>query len=166
MGKGHEDDMQMYASLRAPADDRPINKRAQPYDYEMPDGPAAVERASRPCRYSFSTDANAAFNAFRIHEDSQKYFTIWLPDGDSPTDGASKYSMLRLGFGFRNSPAIMVEWQFGEEQKRDFDALRAALIDSTLNYAPDYAHELILSTDASDYAIGSRLFQHSWHRSA
>ena len=298
VGKGHEDDMRMYASLRAPADDRPINKRAEPYDYEMPDGPAAVERASRPCRYSFSTDANAAFNAFRIHEDSQQYFTIWLPDGDSPTDGASKYSMLRLGFGFRNSPAIMVEWydqmiadlspetrewlakyfddfklnspltanadndfavfllcledlfrgcrrydvelgppkssggfhktvfygvevynsggsglassrieairslkypenvsemrqvlglltqcrkwvnmyssssnslshllkngvdwQFGDEQKRDFDALRAALIDSTLNYAPDYAHELILSTDASDYAIGSRLFQ-------
>jgi hypothetical protein len=52
-----------------------------------------------------------------------------------------------------------VEWHFGDEQKRDFDALRAALIDSTLNYAPDYAHELILSTDASDYAIGSRLFQ-------
>ena len=72
VGKGHEDDMRMYASLRAPADDRPINKRAEPYDYEMPDGPAAVERASRPCRYSFSTDANAAFNAFRIHEDSQK----------------------------------------------------------------------------------------------
>jgi hypothetical protein len=52
-----------------------------------------------------------------------------------------------------------VEWQFGEEQRRDFDALRRALIDSTLNYAPDYAHELILSTDASDYAIGSRLYQ-------
>ena len=298
VGKGHEDDMQMYASLRATGDDRPINKRAQPYNYEMPDGPAAIERASRPCRYSFSTDANAAFNAFRIHEDSQKYFTVWLPDGDLPNSGASKYSMLRLGFGFRNSPAIMVEWydqmlgdllpetrewlakyfddfklnspltanadndfavfilcledlflgcrrydvelgppkssggfhktvfygveiynsggsglarsridairalkypenvsemrqvlglltqcrkwvnmystssnslshllkngvewQFGDEQKRDFDALRAALIDSTLNYAPDYAHELILSTDASDYAIGSRLFQ-------
>ena len=298
VGKGHEDEQQMYASLRAPADDRPINKRAEPYNYEMPDGPAAVERASRPCRYSFSTDANAAFNAFRIHEDSQQYFTIWLPDGDSPADGASKYSMRRLGFGFRNSPAIMVEWydqmcaslmpttkeylakyfddfklnspltadadndfavffetledfflgcirydielgppktsagfhtsvffgveihnsggsglapsriaairalkypenvselrqvlglltqcrkwvnmystssnslshllkngvewQFGEEQRRDFDALRRALIDSTLNYAPDYAHELILSTDASDYAIGSRLYQ-------
>jgi hypothetical protein len=94
VGKGHEDDMQMYASLRATGDDRPINKRAQPYNYEMPDGPAAIERASRPCRYSFSTDANAAFNAFRIHEDSQKYFTVWLPDGDLPNSGASKYSML------------------------------------------------------------------------
>ena len=298
IGKGHEDALQMYASLRAPADDRPINKRAEPYNYEMPDGPAAVERASRRCRFSFSTDANAAFNAFRIHEDSQQYFTIWLPDGDSPTAGASKYSMTRLGFGFRNSPAIMVEWydqmcaslapetceflakyfddfklnspftddadddfdvfircledfllaaiaydvelgppktsagfamtvffgveihssggsglapsrieairalkyptnvselrqvlglltqcrkwvemystssnslsrllkdgvlwDFGAEQQRDFDALRNALINSTLNYAPDYVHELILSTDASDYAIGSRLFQ-------
>ena len=48
------------------------------------------------------------------------------------------------------------EWS---SSQRDFDALRAALIDSTLNYAPDYAHELILSTDASDYATGSRLFQ-------
>ncbi len=87
-----------------------ITCRDVSYNYEMPDGPAAVERASRPCRYSFSTDANAAFNAFRIHEDSQQYFTIWLPDGDSPADGASKYSMRRLGFGFRNSPANMVEW--------------------------------------------------------
>ena len=298
VGKGHEDDQQMYASLRAPADDRPINKRAEQYNYEMPDGPAAVERASRPCRYSFSTDANAAFNAFRIDEQSQQYFTIWLPEGDSPADGAGKYSMRRLGFGFRNSPAIMVEWfdqmfgslsletrellakyfddfklnspltanadndfevffaclenlfmgckrydielgppktsagfsdcvfygveihnsggsglapsriaairalkypenvselrqvlglltqcrkwvsmystssnslshllkngvewEFGEQQQRDFDGLRRSLIESTLNYAPDYTHELILSTDASDHAIGSRLFQ-------
>ena len=52
-----------------------------------------------------------------------------------------------------------VLWDFGAEQQRDFDALRNALINSTLNYAPDYVHELILSTDASDYAIGSRLFQ-------
>ena len=298
IGRGQEDDQQWYKALRVPADDRPINKRAVPYMYTMPDGPAAVERASRKCRYSFSTDANAAFNAFRIHEDSQKYFTVWLPNGDDPTSGAGKYQMTRLGFGFRNSPAIMidwydqlresmsqeardalaayfddfklnspytddweddfevffrcllnflvackqfdvelgppksrggfeettffgvrvynsggsslsasrvetikqlpyptnvkelrqvlglltqmrkwvdmystmshslshllkagVEWNFGTVQKKDFDALRNALITSTLNYAPDYAHELILSTDASDYAIGSRLFQ-------
>lgn len=298
IGKGEEDFQQMFKALRVPADDRPINKRSVPYTYTMPDGPAAIERASRACRFSFSSDANAAFNAFRIDEASQKYFTIWLPRSDDPTSGAAKFQMTRLGFGFKNAPAIMVEWfdqltesmsqeardalakyfddfklnspltddadddfevffrcllnflvackrfdvelgppktragfrqtkfyavdiynsggsslsasrvatikdlpyptnvkelrqvlglltqmrkwvdmystmthslshllksgvewQFGVTQRRDFDALREALIKSTLNYAPDYAHELILSTDASDYAIGSRLFQ-------
>ena len=110
VGKGQEDLHNMFRALRNPDDDRPINKRAVPYAYAMPDGPAAVERASRPCRYSFSTDANAAFNAFRVHEDSQTYFTVWLPKGNDPQSGAAKYSMTRLGVGFRNSPAIMIEW--------------------------------------------------------
>ena len=298
VGKGEEDLRQMFKALRTTEDDRPLNKRSVPYTYDMPDGPAAVEKASRPCRYSFSTDANAAFTSFRIHEDSQHYFTVWLPLGDSPADGVGKFKAKRMVFGWRNSPAVMVEWfdrmkaeldpvtrallssffddfklnsplthdadedwavfirsfedflrgcisfdielgpvkssggfpvnqffgvridnaggsslsesrvaavralkhptgvselrqvlglltqmrkwvnmfsdkthslthllkdgvkwDFGPQQQQDFEDLRRALIESTLNYAPDYSAELILSSDASDWAIGSRLFQ-------
>ncbi len=52
-----------------------------------------------------------------------------------------------------------VKWDFGPQQQQDFEDLRRAWIESTLNYAPDYSAELILSSDASDWAIESRLFQ-------
>ena len=298
VGKGPEDDRRWYKALRTTEDARPVNKQSVPYAYEMPDGPAAVEKASRPCRFSFSTDANAAFNSFRIHEDSQHFFTVWLPLGDHPSDGAGKFKARRMVFGWRNSPAVMVEWfdrmkadldpatrqllasffddfklnspltddpihdwqvfvrafvnflitcikwgvelgppkstagfnenpfygvrvsnsggsslsesrvaavralkhpttttelrqvlglltqmrkwvamysdktnslshllkdgvkwEFGPQQQQDFEDLRRALIESTLKYAPDHTVELILSTDASDWAIGSRLYQ-------
>ena len=46
IGKGEEDHQQMFKSLRVPADDRPINKRAVPYTYTMPDGQRLCYRVS------------------------------------------------------------------------------------------------------------------------
>ena len=41
-----------------------------------------------------------------------------------------------------------------------FEALRSKVLSTSANYSVDFGHALILGTDASDYAIGARLFQH------
>ena len=41
-----------------------------------------------------------------------------------------------------------------------FEALRSKVLSTSANYSVDFGHSLILGTDASDYAIGARLFQH------
>ena len=52
-----------------------------------------------------------------------------------------------------------VPFNFGPEQQRDFETLRRQLMESTSNYAPDYSQPFLVTTDASDYAIGSRTYQ-------
>ena len=51
------------------------------------------------------------------------------------------------------------KWEWQEEHKAAFESLRHHLVHSTRNYRPDYDHQLVLETDASDTAIGGRLYQ-------
>lgn len=52
----------------------------------------------------------------------------------------------------------MVQWN--EEANRSFDRVRENIRDATMLYFPRDDQELILETDASDYAIGAALYQY------
>ena len=97
-------------ALRPTENDRPLNACVIPEPYDMPIGPEELRKASAPASFIMATDVNAAFNGFRIHENSQSYFVIWLPTGPNPEDGVAKYKNTRLGFGYRNSPSIMMSY--------------------------------------------------------
>ena len=53
-----------------------------------------------------------------------------------------------------------VKFDFTDVHKAAFENLRAHLVNSTRNYRPDYDYQLVLESDASDTAIGARLYQH------
>ena len=53
-----------------------------------------------------------------------------------------------------------VVFKFGDAEKTAFEALRSKVLSTTANYSVDFGQPLILETDASDYAVGARLFQH------
>ena len=113
-------------ALRPTENDKPLNACVVPEPYEMPNGPHQLKGASTPATFVMSTDVNAAFNGFRIHEDSQQYFVIWLPTGAGRNDGAAEFANTRLGFGYRNSPSIMMDYY--DTMMNDFDEKTRQLV--------------------------------------
>ena len=52
-----------------------------------------------------------------------------------------------------------VAWQWGQKEQGAFEEVKRALLESTAVYKPNYEHQLICMTDASDYGAGSNLLQ-------
>ena len=52
-----------------------------------------------------------------------------------------------------------VSWQWGVKEQNAFEEVKRALLESTAVYKPNYEHQLICMTDASDFGAGSNLLQ-------
>ena len=109
-GKGPKDHHGEVRAARPTEDDRGLNARVHKNNFLMPNGVDELRRAAIPSFCSVSTDANSAFTAFAVDEESQGYFTFWLPLGPKPTDGAGKFKSTRMPFGYTNAPSHMMEY--------------------------------------------------------
>ncbi len=52
-----------------------------------------------------------------------------------------------------------VSWQWGPKEQDAFDEVKRALLELTAVYKPNYEHQLICMTDASDFGARSNLLQ-------
>jgi hypothetical protein len=110
VGKGSKNDAGEYVKGRTIDDARPLNEQTERLTNPVANGITELRRLSRRSFCKVIIDATSAFKAFRVHVDSQHFFTVWLPLGPNPEDGAGKFMSTRMIFGWCNSPAYMNEF--------------------------------------------------------
>ena len=48
-----------------------------------------------------------------------------------------------------------IAWRWGDDQERSFTALKVAIATAPVLHLPDFERQFIITTDASDVAIGA-----------